>query len=116
MEITMEALALTPRAIVSKTYKYVLNMAEGNRNENDMKALLQRCADTLLSAVFRMGRGSRTNTQTTNNNPNIIPYLTSSTHVGGRAASSSGTVSTLRPPLTSSTHVGGRAASSSGTE
>jgi hypothetical protein len=81
-----------------------------------MKALLQRCVDTLLSAVSRMGRGSRTNTQTTNNNPNINVSLTSSTHVGGRAASSSGTVSTLRPPLTSSTHVGGRAASSSGTE
>ena len=77
-------------------------MAEENSNENDVKALLQRCADSLLSAVSQIGRSTRTNTQTTNNSRSDPNVSTSSSGArgsgtGSSSTSNSATVSTLRP-------------------
>ena len=69
-------------------------------NRNDVKALLQRCADSLLSAVFQIRRSTRTNTQTTSNSHSDANVSTNSSGARGAGSSStsnSATVSTLRP-------------------
>ena len=75
-------------------------MAGENSNENDVKALLQRCADSLLSAVSQIGRSTQTNTQTTSNgrsDANVSTNFSGARGAGSSSASNSATVSTLRP-------------------
>ena len=62
-----------------------------NTNENDIKALLEGCANSLLSAVSRIGRNSRTNAQTSSNSRSETNVSTTSTYVSNNGACSAGT-------------------------
>ena len=75
-------------------------MAGENSNENDVKALSKRCADSLLSAVSKIGRSTQTNTQTTSNSrsdANVSTNFSGARGAGSSSASNSATVSALRP-------------------
>ena len=77
-----------------------VNMAAKNSNENNVKALLHWCADSLLSAVSQIGRSTRTNTQTTSNScsdANVSTNSSGARSAGSSSASNSATVSTLHP-------------------